>query len=318
MAGEAPPCPSGSALFLTTQGPPERDSLVDANIQHKRPARERLVLVSFQGKKTEGDCMLTKMKSLLKKSLPAPAYNILRALRNVSDLFACISFLRNQSLNVSLRDRIWLLKQFYLISFSVDSPHTQAEILACVQSILSLPRNSKGVVVEAGCYKGSSTAKFSLAADIVGKELVVFDSFRGIPANDEPHERNIFGKPAGFTQGSYCGALDEVEANVAKYGRIDRCRFVQGWFQDTLPEFKELISAVYLDVDLASSTRTCLKYFYPLLESGGVLYSHDGHLPLVIDVFHDDNFWTSEVGCNRPQVVGLGEKKLIKITREAS
>jgi len=66
-------------------------------------------------------------------------------------------------------------------------------------------------------------------------------------------------------------------------------------------------------VDLASSTRTCLKYLYPLLESNGVLYSQDGHLPLVIDVFDNDNFWLSEVGCKRPQILGLGEKKLIKI-----
>lgn len=259
--------------------------------------------------------MLTEMKTFLKKVLPRPAYNILRALRNRRDLFACISFLLNQSLNISLQDKVRILKKLYVINFNIDSPHTHEQILNYIQTILSLSQNSKGVVVEAGCYKGSSTAKFSLAADIVGKELVVFDSFQGIPDNDEPHERNIFGGPASFKKGQYCGTLDEVKKNVSRFGKINRCRFVPGWFDDTLPSFNEPVSAIYLDVDLAASTRTCLKYLYPLLESGGVLYSQDGHLPLVIDVFDDDNFWLSEVGCKRPQILGLGEKKLIKIIK---
>jgi hypothetical protein len=58
-----------------------------------------------------------------------------------------------------------------------------------------------------------------------------------------------------------------------------------------------------------------LKYLYPLLEPGGVLYSQDGHLPLVIDVFNDRSFWRNEVGYARPEVIGLGEKKLIKIVK---
>ncbi len=36
-----------------------------------------------------------------------------------------------------------------------------------------------------------STAKFSLAAAFAGRELVVFDSFQGLPYNNEPHDRNI-------------------------------------------------------------------------------------------------------------------------------
>ncbi len=259
--------------------------------------------------------MLNEIKKFIKKILPRPAYNVLRALRSPGDFVACISFLRNPNLSLSQQERMRLLKQLYVISFKIDSPHTQEEVLSYIQTILSLPRHSKGVVVEAGCYKGSSTAKFSLAAAMAGKELVVFDSFQGMPDHNEPHERNIFGKPAGFAKGAYCGTLEEVKTNVARFGKIESCRFIRGWFDDTMPEFEEPVSAVYLDVDLASSTRTCLKHLYPLLESGGVLYSQDCHLPLVIDVFHDENFWLNEVGCERPEVVGLGEKKLVKVVK---
>jgi len=190
-------------------------------------------------------------------------------------------------------------------------------MLDMIRVILSLRPESNGVVVEAGCFKGGSTAKFSLAVDIVGRKLVVFDSFEGIPENDEPQDKDIFGWKAGvFKKGDYCGTLEEVISNVTRFGKIERCRFIKGWFDDTMPDFKEPISAIYIDVDLASSTRTCLKYLFPLLERGGILYSQDGHLPLVVDVFSDDDFWLKEVGCKKPLIQGLGRRRLIKIIKE--
>jgi O-methyltransferase len=260
--------------------------------------------------------MFSKLKRNLRRVLPPRMYNLLRALREWKDPLACIAFLWNPTLRVSFQERVRLLIQLYIISINVESPHTQEEILNYIEAILSISPSSKGVLVEAGCYKGSSTAKFSLAADIVGKELVVFDSFQGIPDNTEPHELNIFGGDAVFKQGDYCGSLDEVKATVARFGKVKCCRFIKGWFDDTMPGFKEPISAAYVDVDLASSTRTCLRYLFPLLEPNGVLYSQDGHLPLVIDVFNDEDFWLNEVGCKKPRMHGLGQKKLVKVVKE--
>lgn len=259
--------------------------------------------------------MVRMIKEFLKKVLPRRVVDILRVLKNWRDPFVCLSFVFSPNVGASFRDRLRIVYKLYAISFRVDSPHTQQEIISYIRAILALPRESNGVVVEAGCYKGGSTSKFSLAADIAGKTLVVFDSFQGIPDNVEPHERNIFGGPASFKEGDYCGALDEVKTNVSNHGKVDRCRFVPGWFDDTLPDFREPVSAVYLDVDLASSTRTCLKHLYPLLEPGGVLFSQDGHLPLVLEVFDDDRFWSEEVGCEKPRVLGLGKKKLIKVVK---
>lgn len=119
----------------------------------------------------------------------------------------CISFMKNRSLSISFADRLRILTQLYVIDFNLETLQTQEEILNYIQTILSLPLDSKGVLVEAGCYKGSSTAKFSLAAEIVGRELVVFDSFEGLPENNEPHDKNIFGGKASFKKGDYCGSL---------------------------------------------------------------------------------------------------------------
>jgi O-methyltransferase len=112
--------------------------------------------------------------------------------------------------------------------------------------------------------------------------------------------------------------LEEVKQNVRDYGEIGVCKFIKGWFSETMPSFSAPIAIIYLDVDLAASTRTCLKYLYPKLVHGGVLYSHDGHIPLVVEVFDDDAFWNEELGCTKPVIEGLYRQKLIKIIKPAS
>lgn len=225
-------------------------------------------------------------------------------------------FLLRPATHASFAQRVMIVRRSFLTSFRVHCPHTQSEVLQYIRTILSLPPESPGIVVEAGCFKGGSTAKFSVAAGLAGKQLVVFDSFEGIPPNEEEHGVSIFGEVAVFREGAYAGPIDEVRANVSKYGEIDRCRFIKGWFNETMPNFNEPLAAAYIDVDLASSTKTCLKYLFPLLQPGGVLYSQDGHLPLVINVLEDDSFWENDVGCKKPRMIGLGTSKLVKVIKD--
>ncbi|WP_323840186.1 TylF/MycF/NovP-related O-methyltransferase [Photorhabdus africana] len=118
-----------------------------------------------------------------------------------------------------------------------------------------------------------------------------------------------------FREGDFAGSLQEVKNNIIKYGNISSCTFIKGWFEISLANWSRPIAAIYLDVDLQKSTRDCLKYLYPWLTPGGSLYSQDGHLPLVLDVFEDVNFWLNEIGTLPPIVVGIRKKKLIKITK---
>jgi len=261
--------------------------------------------------------MMPELEMVSKKILPLPIYRILR--RFWTYFIPSIYFLGDYTLNLPIKEKLRIVKQLGVISSEVHCPHAQNEMLKIIRTILSLPSESKGVIVEAGCFKGGSTAKLSLAAGIVGRDLVVFDSFKGLPETDEPHDKTIFGDSlkGKFKKGVWCGNLEEVKSNVARFGKIDRCRFVEGYFEDTMPQFGETISAIYLDVDLALSTRTCLKYLFPLLEDGGALYSHDGHFPLVIDVFNDSDFWLKEVGCIKPSIQGLGKRRFLKIIKEA-
>jgi O-methyltransferase len=255
------------------------------------------------------------IKETIRMALPKPLLFIYRLCKRPQDIAVMGGFLVKPNAKLPFIKRLSLTGEMCRISTYVECVHTQEEASAYMDEIISMPSTLKGCVVEAGCYKGGSTAKFSLATKIAGRKLFVFDSFEGIPDNDEMHEKNIFGGRAAFPQGSWRGSLEEVKNAVEKYGDIDTCEFVKGWFKETLPYFKEPIAAAYLDVDLAASTRTCLKYLYPLLAAGGVLYSHDGHLPLVIEVFNDDEFWKNEIGCKKPHVEGLGKKKLIRIVK---
>ena len=182
---------------------------------------------------------------------------------------------------------------------------------------MAIPDSDQGCIVEAGVFKAGSSAKFSIAAKYANRELVLFGSFQGLPDNSEAHEQSILGHSIKdwFKKGKFCGALEEVKQNIEKYGELRVCKFIKGWFEDTMPQFTKKIAAVYVDVDLASSTKTCLKYLYPLIIPGGVLCPQDGDFPLVIQVYDDDVFWEKEVGCKKPYIEGLGTQKLIRITK---
>lgn len=234
-------------------------------------------------------------------------------LGNVRDLTSVAQFVIRRDLPIPFIARLRFVLQIYLISFRIDCAHTQEEILAVATALLKMPREVEGVIIEAGCFKGGSTAKFSLLARLANRQLIAFDSFEGLPDNDEANQKSMFGEVPNFDQGKYLGSLLEVRQNVDRYGDLERCTFLKGWFDETMPGFSEKIVAGYIDVDLASSTKTCLKYLFPLLQRGGSLFSQDGHLPFVQEVLADDAFWEREVGRKKPSMEGLFKQKLVRV-----
>ena len=206
--------------------------------------------------------------------------------------------------------KTWLNK-LNKVDKNVKSAHNASHILQFLIAILKLPKDAKGCIVEAGAYKGAGTCKISLFAEHVGRELFIFDSFEGLPKNNEAHEKSLEGHSikGWFDAGNFSGTLNEVTSNVTNYGAIDTCHFIEGWFENTMPLFNQPVALAYLDVDLAGSTKTCLKYLYPLLSIGGCIYSQDGDFPLVVEVLKDEKFWKEEVGCEQlPEIIGLGKK----------
>ena len=97
----------------------------------------------------------------------------------------------------------------------VQCPHSEDQIVRFYNEILQLPENLKGCIVEAGCFKGGSSAKFSWLAKHTGRVLHIFDSFQGLPENQEAHGFRMFD---GFTTARLLSTrIDQTFPNRKSY-----------------------------------------------------------------------------------------------------
>jgi O-methyltransferase len=201
-----------------------------------------------------------------------------------------------------------------IASVTARGPHEPWHITTFLDAVLTAP--VAGALVECGAFEGVSAAKWSHLAAALGRQLVVFDSFEGLPVNDEPHELTICGKSVAgmFRGGAYAAPLAQVQDTVARYGVPGVVRYVQGWFADTLPTFREPVAAAYLDVDLAASAMTCLTYLWPLISPGGCVVSQDGDFPLTVAAMRA---WLAGADPRPCEVVGLGTSKMVVFRKEA-
>ena len=121
-----------------------------------------------------------------------------------------------------------------------------------------------GDIAEVGVYLGGSA---KIICEVKKrKTLHLFDTFEGLPkvsALDSAH----------FKKGQYNGPLKTVKKNLSLYKNI---HYYKGLFPFTSgPVKNKKFSFVHLDVDIYSSTKACLKFFYPRMSRGGVIMSHD-------------------------------------------
>jgi len=202
------------------------------------------------------------------------------------------------------------LRSYIGITNAARGYHTLGEMLKVSTEILV---RGPGVrVVEAGCGYGASTAKLSLAVRAAEGRLDAFDSFRGIPHNDEVHEQ-LDGRPAHFREGAFRGTLRSGEKRLAALGAPEVCQLHKGLFADTMPEYSGPVDVALVDVDLLASTRTCVTELFRRLRPGGVLFSLDGQLRATHELFADRGFWRDEVGVPPPIVEGLWRSKLLRL-----
>lgn len=229
------------------------------------------------------------------------------------DRRAVASFLAARwPVDVPLKMRIDLIARFVAITNDVRAYHTQAELLTVAERILALAGRPGLTVVECGAGKGGSSAKLSLVTLLAGGRLFVFDSFRGIPENDEEHV-NLDGRPVRFRAGAFAGTIGQVRRAIERYGAPEVCRLEKGLFAETLPAFRDPIDVALLDVDLLSSTRECLVNLFPRVRPGGSVFTQDGHLRAIVDLLGSERFWRDEVGVEPPTIPGLGREKLLEI-----
>ena len=118
-----------------------------------------------------------------------------------------------------------------------------------------------GFYLEMGVFKASSINY--IAGKLPHKIIHGFDSFKGLPENWTRADTSKFSKGFFALQ-----KLPEVKYNVKLY---------PGWFQDSLPLFKnsvlfqEPIALLHIDCDLYSSTKTVFEQLQDNIVTGTVI-----------------------------------------------
>jgi O-methyltransferase len=147
----------------------------------------------------------------------------------------------HKSYRMSMCRKFKLGFKMFLNNIRIPSASSFKGHLAMALKILETPPDIPGDIIECGSWKGGSTANLSLVCKIVGRKLRVYDSFEGLP-EVEAGDREA----KGYKKGDYCGTLDEVKLNIKRYGAIECCEFIKGWFSDTLPGLDSPILLAFL------------------------------------------------------------------------
>jgi hypothetical protein len=208
---------------------------------------------------------------------------------------------------VTKRARAKLVSCFQRNAREIQSGTSPLIHAILAREILSIPPGTKGDVIECGVWKGASTASLSLVCRIVGCRLIVCDSFQGLPDDHlRMHVAPHFGIYGYYREGMFCGKLEEVRENIRKFGDLNVCDFIPGFFSESLKQLSTSLRFAFLDVDLVSSMRDCLHYIWPLLSEGSAVYTDDAGDPDVERLFFDEKWWREKLNSDSPGFVGSG------------
>lgn len=208
---------------------------------------------------------------------------------------------------ISSDDRARMVARFRHIVAMVPSGTSALFHTILAREILSLPPTMRGDVIECGVWKGACSASLSLVCQATGRRLLVADSFQGLPGSAPYLYRVAHLHSYDYLEpGQFRGTQNEVRANIRDYGCLEVCSFLTGWFADTLPQLDTPLVFAFLDADLESSTRDCLRSIWPLLPPGGLVYTDDAANMEVVRIFFDDPWWHQQFGEPAPGFIGSG------------
>jgi hypothetical protein len=166
-----------------------------------------------------------------------------------------------------------LLKEIYRDRRSLLSAFEQYLIYSVARAQSKMP----GAIAEVGVFRGGSA---KLICEVKGdKPFHLFDTYEGLPPASEA-DRGI------HRENQYACSLEEIQRYLDGY---DNLHFHKGIFPASaagVPE--QTYCFAHFDVDLYEGTKGCLEYFYPRMQRGGIMISHDyGILAGVEKAFHE-------------------------------
>jgi hypothetical protein len=217
--------------------------------------------------------------------------------------------------------KIKIILRFRRNSRRVTTASSWREQLRIAAEILRIPPTIKGDVIECGCYKGGSSTNLSLICDLVGRKLVLCDSFEGLPGveeRDKVHYNILAKQVVMYEKGRFAGGLDEVKHNINRFGEIGVCKFVKGYYEDTLNELDGSYVLAFVDVDLHKSLEECLISLWPRLVNGAYFFSHEAQDLSLVSLFFNKKWWAENLNSEPPGLVGAGTGLPVGIGRGSS
>jgi O-methyltransferase len=200
--------------------------------------------------------------------------------------------------------RARLALRFFVNNARMESLSSSRAHVVMAMKLLEIPPEVEGDVVECGCFKGAMTVNLSLACQIAGRKLKVYDSFEGLPPPDKPDV--VWPKGVPYIPGVFKGALEEVQGNVRRLGAFDVCEFHKGWFKDTLPHHEGKIALAVVDVDYHSSLYDCVTNLWPALVDNGYFFIDEYVYPDYCAIFYSEKFWRTHFNTVPPGLIGAG------------
>jgi len=197
-------------------------------------------------------------------------------------------------------------KVFDLIQQAKEEPGLMMDYHEAYQLFMGVKKASKveGDLAEVGSYRGGSA---KLICEAKGeKTLYVFDTFdEGLPEPTAADDLSSYSHVEMYKKGMYATPFEYVKKILAPYPNV---HVYKGLFPDSADPIKDKrFSFVNLDVDLYESTKGCLEFFYPRMNKGAVLISHDyTYIPGVTKAF--DEFFK-----DKPESIGrlLGSQCMV-------
>ena len=194
----------------------------------------------------------------------------------------------------------WLGWRMFFNKLRLNTGTSYKSHLAMALKIFETPPDVAGDILECGTWQGGSAVNLSLVCKIAGRKLLVYDSFEGLPEG-QAHDRQGF-----YETGDYCGSLEDVKRNIERYGAIEVCEFVKGWFDQTLPTLDQPILLAFIDVDLELSLETCVRYIWPNLTEKGYIFI-DEYVGLdYCSIFWSEEYWKRYFNRTPPGLIGSG------------
>jgi O-methyltransferase len=132
-----------------------------------------------------------------------------------------------------------------------------------------------GDLIETGVWRGGATIFMRAVLKSHGIEsrcVWVADSFQGLPSPKFSNDGYDLSAVNHLKV-----SLNDVKDNFARFGLLDsQVRFLEGWFENTLPSAPiRQLAVLRLDGDMYSSTMDALENLYPKLSPGGFVIVDD-------------------------------------------